>query len=83
MTTLHSHEQRQNEMIDITTFRTFPVAPAISALQATNSALSQRNNILKNILVVAIASGSAYFIYQIIINYNENESTTENKFPRN
>jgi hypothetical protein len=70
-------------MIDITSFRTFPVAPAVSTLQATNSALSHSNNILRNILILALAVGGAYVIYQIIIKYNENESTTENKFPRN
>lgn len=70
-------------MIDITTFRTFPVAPALSALQATNSALSKSNNTMRNILILILVAGGAYVIYRIIIKYNENESRTENKFPRN
>lgn len=61
-------------MIDITTIQTYPVAPSLSSLQATNSKLNKSNEELKIVLGIIVIIGGAYFTYHIIKRYNENKS---------
>jgi hypothetical protein len=69
-------------MIDITTIQTFPVAPVLSALQATNSSISETNKQLKTALAIIAIAGGIYVTYRLIKKYNENNNS-ENQSPRN
>jgi len=69
-------------MIDITTIQTYPVAPPLASLQATNSSITESNKQLKTaLIIIAIATG-VYITYRLIKIYNEN-TDTENQSPRN
>jgi len=70
-------------MIDITTIQTFPVAPALSALQAKNTEISASNKQLKSALIIFVIVGGAYIAYRLIKKHNENKARTENQSPRN
>jgi len=69
-------------MIDITTIQTFPVAPVLSELQTTNIRLGKNNEQFKTTLIIIGLVGSAYIVYSIIKNYNENKQRAENQLPR-
>ena len=69
-------------MIDITTIQTYPVSPALSSLQATNSAISETNKKLKTVLTIIAIGTGLYITYRLIKKYNENNNT-ENQSPRN
>jgi hypothetical protein len=69
-------------MIDITTIQTFPVAPALTALQATNSSISETNKQLKTALAIIAIAGGIYFTYRLIKKYNEDKQRAENQLPR-
>jgi len=60
-------------MIDITTIQTFPVAPVLSQLQATNSSLQKNNSFYKNVLVVFGILGVGYIAYRVIRNQKEED----------
>lgn len=58
-------------MIDITKLQTFPVAPVLSQLQATNTTLKKDNSFYKNVMVVLGIIGVGYITYRVIRNEKE------------
>jgi hypothetical protein len=65
-------------MIDITTIQTYPVSPALSSLQATNSLISENNRQLKMALIIITITAGTYITYRLIKRYNEDKARAEN-----
>ena len=68
-------------MIDFTKLRSFPVAPAVEALQGANKALSSENSFLKTALKVGGVIVLSYILYKLYKKHQHDKSTT-NQSPR-